>query len=218
MQLLGSHGCNEGITDISKRQILGIDVLFHHPIIRLQENGIRKRDKMVRQHVDDIAHAGNCMTCWMIDILEVEVSTTITCTKSKPTSFWLEYTASASNPSSPCSLSLTCLLTHMYPLRPKIRSTPHGSVMKCDLRRRTSTEGTTISWPFRSFGKKNMRNAVDGGPTELTLPYLRERVWSDMAPSEKKACTSATSRSPSSKKVRICSSSLSSFLRCYAQE
>lgn len=46
-----------------------------------------------------------------------------------------------------------------------------------------------------------------------TFPYLRERVWSDIAPSEKNAWTSATSKSPSSKNKRICSSSLSSFRR-----
>jgi len=78
----------------------------------------------------------------------------VTCYKTEHTSFWLEYTASASNPSSPWSLSFMCLLIHMYPLSPRIRSTPHGKVMKCDLRRRTNTEGTTMSWPFRNFGNE----------------------------------------------------------------
>ena len=48
----------------------------------------------------------------------------------------------------------------------------------------------------------------------LTLPYLSDLVCKLMAPSPKKACTSATSRSPSWKKVRIWSSSDSSLRRC----
>lgn len=48
----------------------------------------------------------------------------------------------------------------------------------------------------------------------LTFPYLSDRVCSERAPSPYRACTSATKRSPSSKKVRIWSSSLSSLRRC----
>jgi len=40
-----------------------------------------------------------------------------------------------------------------------------------------------------------------------SLPYFRDRVCRDAAPSEKSCCTSATRRSPSVKKVRIWSSS-----------
>ena len=72
--------------------------------------------------------------------------------KWKLTSFRFEYTASASNPSSPsCSLSLTCLLTHIYPFKPSMRSTPHGNAMKWLLSRRMRTGGTATNWPFRSF-------------------------------------------------------------------
>ena len=70
----------------------------------------------------------------------------------KPTSFWFEYTDSASSPSSPaCRFRLICLLTHMYPFNPKMRSTPQGSETKCDFNRLMRMGGTQTSWPFRSW-------------------------------------------------------------------
>jgi hypothetical protein len=71
--------------------------------------------------------------------------------RSVRTSLTLEYTASASKPSSPSwSWSFMCLLTQIYPFKPRMRSTPQGSARKCDFKRCTRMGGTVTICPLRS--------------------------------------------------------------------
>lgn len=95
-----------------------VALLLDHPLVRLQQYRVRQRHEVRREHLDDVADARDGDPRRVVDRLSSP--STPSASVSAPsegralTSFLFEYTASASNPSSPsCSLALTCLLTQM---------------------------------------------------------------------------------------------------------